>query len=67
MEIIATIKEYENPFTSSSTRKSKLKRIVTESVVGSEHLNVILETRAIGKDDLDYFINERIFEEKISF
>ena len=49
LKIIGTIKEYENPFAFSSTRKSKLKSIVTESVVGSEHLNDILEARAIGK------------------
>ena len=67
LKIIAAIKQYENPFAISSTRKSKLKNIVTGSVVGSKHLNDILEARAIGKEHLHYFINERFFEEKISF
>ena len=67
LKIIAAIKQYENPFAFSSTRKSKLKNIVTRSVVGSKHLNDILEARAIGKEHLHYFVNERFFEEKISF
>ena len=67
LKIIAAIKQYENPFAISSTRKSKLKNIVTGSVVGSKHLNDILEARAIGKEHLHYFVNERFFEEKISF
>ena len=58
LKIIAAIKEYENPFAFGSTRKSKLKNIVTGSVVGSEHLNEILEARTIWKKHLDYFINE---------
>ena len=64
---IPAIKQYENPFAFGSTRKSKLKNIVTGSVVGSKHLNDILEARAIGKEHLHYFVNERFFEEKISF
>ena len=67
LKIIAAIKQCENPFAFSSTRKSKLKNIVTGSAVGSKHLNDILEARAIGKEHLHYFINERFFEEKISF
>ena len=67
LKIIAAIKEYENPFGFSLIRKSKLKNIVTGSVVSSEHLNEILEARAKGKQHLDYFINERFFEEKMSF
>ena len=67
LKIIAAIKEYKNPFAFSSTRKSKLKNIVTGSFVASEHLNDILEARVIGKKHLDHFINERFFEEKISF
>ena len=59
LEIIAAIKEYENPFASSSAWKSKLKNIVTGSVVGSKHLNNILEVRAIGKEHLDIFTNEQ--------
>ena len=66
LKIIAAIKDYENPFAFSSV-KSKLKNIVTGSVVGSNHLIDILEARAIGKEHLDCFINERFFEEKISF
>ena len=67
LKIIAAIKQYENPFAISSTRKSKLKNIVTGSVVGSKHLNDILEARAIGKEHLHYCIKERFFEEKVSF
>ena len=58
LKIIAAIKQYENPFAFSSTRKSKLKNIVTGSAVGSKHLNDILEARAIGKEHLHYFIEE---------
>ena len=67
LKITAAIKQYENPFAFISTRKSKLRNIVTGSVAGSKHLNDILETRAIGKEHLHYFINEPFFEEKISF
>ena len=58
LKIIAAIKQYENPFAFSSTRKSKLKNIVTGSVAGSKHLNDIFEARAIGKKHLHYFIKE---------
>ena len=47
LKIIAAIKEYENCFAFSSTRKSKLKSFGTGSVVDSEHLNDILEARGI--------------------
>ena len=47
---IPAIKQYENPFAFGSTRKSKLKNIVTGSVVGSKHLNDILEPREIWKE-----------------
>ena len=65
--MIAAIIEYENPFAVSSTRKSKLKNIVTGSGVGSERLNDIQVARAIGKEYLGHFINQRFFEENISF
>ena len=67
LKIIAAIKEYKNSFTFSSTGKSKLKNIVTGSVVRSENLSDILEARATGKEHLDYLMNERFFKEKISF
>ena len=66
LKTIATIKEYENPFAFSLTRKSILKNTVTRSVVGSEHLSVS-EARAIGKEHLDYFIYERFFLKKFHF
>ena len=59
LRIIAAVKEYENPFAFSSTRKSKLKNIVAGSVVGSDHLKDIL----IGKEHLDRLINEQFFEQ----
>ena len=65
--MIAAIIEYENPFAVSSTRKSKLKNIVTGSGVGSERLNDIQVAREIGKEYLGHFINQRFFEENISF
>ena len=64
-KIIAAIKEYKNSFAFSSTRRSKLKKIVRRSVVSLKHLNNI-EARATGKEHLDYFMNEWFFEEKIS-
>ena len=67
LKIIAAFKEYENPFAFSSTKKSKLKNIVTGSVVRPEFLHDILDAKTIGKQHLDYFINERFFEGKISF
>ena len=67
LKMIAAIIEYENPFAVSSTRKSKLKNIVTGSGVGSERLNDIQVARAIGKEYLGHFINQRFFEENISF
>ena len=36
LKITAAIKEYENPFAFSSTRKSRLKTVVRGSVVGSQ-------------------------------
>ena len=44
-----------------------MKNVATGSVVCSEHLNNILEARAIGKEHQDYFINARFFKEKTSF
>ena len=67
LKMIAAIIEYENPFAVSSTRKSKLKNIVTGSGVGSERLNDIQVARAIGKEYLGHLINQRFFEENISF
>ena len=60
-------KRKEKQLSRITTRKSKLKNIITGSVVGSKHLNDILGARVKGKEHLYYFINERFFEEKISF
>ena len=67
LKMIAAIIEYENPFAVSSTRKSKLKNIVTGSAAGSERLNDILVARTTGKEYLGHFINQQFFEENISF
>ena len=69
LKIIASMKEYENPFAFGSTINSKLKKyiLLLEAFVRSEYLNDILEARVIGKEHLDYFINEQFFEKKISF
>ena len=42
-------------------------RVLKISAKGSEHLNDILEARAIGRKHLDDFLNKQFFEEKISF
>ena len=68
LKMIAAIIEYENPFAVSSTRKSKLKNILTGRAVGSYVcLNDILVARTTGKEYLGHFINQRFFEENKSF
>ena len=47
-KIIAAIKDYENPFAFSSTRKSELNNIVTGSVARLEYLSDILKAFSSG-------------------